>query len=270
MAFQSTVLITADDVVWSVIREGSFVLFHLHTHCRVDVKICMILLHLQLWQWWQTGGVGLRICWWYSGAGWNPSFRQRRRWLHCAAATFLDLRKRYLTWIFPQVSIAHRRRRRRICDSEEQRSFKKRLVWFSWHSREEPCSDRAIPTTPHWRCYRLLAACKPPNLSRVLSVAPRRFDGSNLAGDCPSWRRSVSHYSGDPSCSGSAQLSDDCDAHARWPSLGSQGKVSESMQLKKCSKPWHQSQQRHQKCVYMYIYILYIWLIYTTAGLKTV
>lgn len=101
---------------------------------------------------------------------------------------------------------------------------------------------------PQWRCYRLhfmrkCAACKPPNLSTDFSFTPRLLDGFILAGDGPSWRQSVSHYSGDPWCSGGAQLSDDCAAHAHWSSLGSRGKyLSIAMAVTfRCSNPWHQS-----------------------------
>lgn len=50
-------------------------------------------------------------------------------------------RKRYLMRVSPTASIPLHRRR--VCDSEEQRSLS-RLFWFSWHSREEPCSEGAI------------------------------------------------------------------------------------------------------------------------------
>lgn len=114
------------------------------------------------------------------------------------------LRKRYLMWIFPPVSIAHRRRRC-VCDSEEQRSLS-RLFWFSWHCRSQPCSDQAISTSHTCvaasRYIARCTACKPQVSGLVFPVAPRLLGAFSLAGDGPSWRQSVS-----------------CSVLQRWPSM---------------------------------------------------
>lgn len=97
------------------------------------------------------------------------------------------LRNRYLTWTFPAVSIAHHHcRRRRVCDSEEQR-FLSLLLWFSRHHWEEPCSDRAVTTTHSpaagYISEEISLHAKAPNLQIVLPVPLR------LISDVFAWSR---------------------------------------------------------------------------------
>lgn len=111
----------------------------------------------------------------------------------CGRGVQLSLgpRKRYLERSFLAGSIPLRRR---VCDSEEQRSLS-RLSWFPWHSREEPCSEganqKAALSPPqaafHVEVYR--ARPYTPGLLFPM-LSPRMADDWSLATDGPSWRQS--------------------------------------------------------------------------------
>lgn len=172
------------------------------------------------------------------------------------------LRKRYLMWIFPPVSIAHRHHRRtgRRCKSviaRRRSSGLSRLLWFSWHPWEEPCSDRAITTThTHSRgccccccwlhCTRDAATRAytlththarihtPPDLRLCLAALPLRRDRVFYSrkpkpGVCASqWlcAPAVALRVAAARSVHSAQPSDDYAAHARCRFLASPGKSS--------------------------------------------
>lgn len=145
---------------------------------------------IQLWQCWQAGALTYLVMILRSRlisilATAPPATKLCNRDVQIS----LGLRKRYLMWIFPPVSIAHHHCRRRcVCDSEEQR-FLSRLLWFSWHPWQEPCSDRAV-TTSHSQAARYISGeislpAKTPNLWVVLLLTLRLSNDVFLAGDSP-------------------------------------------------------------------------------------
>lgn len=98
--------------------------------------------------------------------------------------------------IFLAVSISCRRRR--VFDSEETQSLSQ-LFWFSRHSREEPCSERASESKSHTQSAAGCISCADTPCANLHTpgllfptLSPRMEDGWSVVRDGPSWRQSAS------------------------------------------------------------------------------